>query len=303
MREFRLLPAGSGRGVSCDANGAFVDSIPLLKRTRANGKEVWEPRNREELSAELGTRYGLPIDVSSKANGIAVVAHALNEGAVARAQLATLHLQIPDPSPLAKAGLSRAEVVAFVRGLYESNLIKADWDTTKHPRWPKLAPDSQGGRFAPKGEDEPGQIGGNSAAGSASEEDTSQQGVNGFTQVALHSQSGLGCPAAAMAAVGMCGATAGAAVLCPETGVSCAAVPEAGQGCVAGAALALGVCHATNSETPEEREQRCQERLIWIWRRAGCWAGISERKHIEFVNSRLCCATGIASPAATAREE
>jgi hypothetical protein len=156
VREFRLSP--SGHGVSCGANGVFVGSVPLLKRTRANGKEIWEPRDCEELSVELGSCFGLPIDVSSKAQGIAAAARTLNEGSVARAQLVTLHLRIPDPSPLAKARPLRAEVIAFVRGLAESNLIKADWDPTKHPRWPGGVPDSQGGRFAPKGSvpNEPG---------------------------------------------------------------------------------------------------------------------------------------------------
>jgi len=43
IREFRLSPSGSGRGISCDANGAFIGTIPPLKRSRANGKDDWEP--------------------------------------------------------------------------------------------------------------------------------------------------------------------------------------------------------------------------------------------------------------------
>jgi hypothetical protein len=169
MRAFRLSP--SGHGVSCDAGGVFVGSIPLLKRTRTNGREIWEPRDCDELSAELGSRFGLPIDASSKAQGIAAAARALNEGAVARAQLVTLHLRIPDPSPLAKAKPSRGEIIAFIRGLYEIDLLKADWDPTKHPRWPKLSPDSQGGRFAPKGEDDT-DLGFFDDGGSDTDEDT-----------------------------------------------------------------------------------------------------------------------------------
>jgi hypothetical protein len=32
-------------------------------------------------------------------------------------------------------------------------LLKADWDADEHPRWPAGTPDSQGGQFAPKGDD------------------------------------------------------------------------------------------------------------------------------------------------------
>ncbi len=45
-REFRLTPAGGGHGLACDENGAFIDSIPLLKRE----SDAWEPRGADELS-------------------------------------------------------------------------------------------------------------------------------------------------------------------------------------------------------------------------------------------------------------
>ena len=32
IHEFHLSPPGTGRGLSCDANGAFVGNIPPLKR-------------------------------------------------------------------------------------------------------------------------------------------------------------------------------------------------------------------------------------------------------------------------------
>jgi hypothetical protein len=50
-----------------------------------------------------------------------------------------------------KAGsAAHAEFVKFVRELNASGLIKVDWDPGQHPRWPAHAPNSQGGRFAPK---------------------------------------------------------------------------------------------------------------------------------------------------------
>ena len=111
IREFKLIPTGSGPGVSCDADGAFI-----------------------------------------KVCGLAAVAHALNGGDIAQAQLITLHLQFPTPA-VATNGLSRDNLIKFVRELYAGALIKIDWDPDEHPRWPAGVPDSQGGQFAPNGED------------------------------------------------------------------------------------------------------------------------------------------------------
>ena len=94
-REFRLSPPGSDRGVCCDANGAFVDSILLLKRLNSTGLEGWEPRDSDELSRDLSSRYGLPIDLSSKSAGLRAIASSLNTGDIARAQIGALLLRIP----------------------------------------------------------------------------------------------------------------------------------------------------------------------------------------------------------------
>jgi hypothetical protein len=111
----------------------------------------WEPRSCGELSKQIAEHFGLPIDISSKAGGLRAISNALNEGDVARAQIATVQLAIPDPPPLLKDGPPREAMIRFIRDLNWSGLIKADWDPDKHPRWPTGAPDSQGGRFAPKG--------------------------------------------------------------------------------------------------------------------------------------------------------
>ena len=92
-REFRLAPAGSGRGVSCDANGAFVGGIPLLKRSEAGND--WEPRDCVELSEQIAMNFGLPIDMTAKMGGLGAISRALNEGNIARAQIATVLLAIP----------------------------------------------------------------------------------------------------------------------------------------------------------------------------------------------------------------
>jgi hypothetical protein len=151
-REFHLSPPGKGHGVSCDAEGAFIGAIPILRRLRKSGEEVWHPRDCDELSNEVGEYYGLPIDISSKAGGLRAITNALNEGDVVRAQIATALLGIPDPPPLSKRAHSRERMIKLIRDLHWSGLIKADWDPSEHPRRPAGSADSVGGDFAPKGE-------------------------------------------------------------------------------------------------------------------------------------------------------
>jgi hypothetical protein len=91
----RLSPA-SQPGVTCNAQGAYVGVVPLLKRQRnAGGQESWSPRPISELNADLRDHYGLPVDLSGKADGLAYIAGALNRGDVFRAQLAMQQLKLP----------------------------------------------------------------------------------------------------------------------------------------------------------------------------------------------------------------
>lgn len=151
-REFKLSPVGSGHGVSCDANGAFVDFVPLLKRVYESGRGVWKRRSCEELSDEIGLNWDLPFDIRSRTEGLNTIARALNEGDVARAQIAAVLLAIPEPPSLEKRASSHSARIKFIRDLHEGDLIKADWDSDEHPRWPAGTPDGRGGEFAPKGE-------------------------------------------------------------------------------------------------------------------------------------------------------
>ncbi|HUO91805.1 MAG TPA: hypothetical protein VMU22_02735 [Rhizomicrobium sp.] len=148
--EFHLSPPGKGRGISCDAEGAFIGAIPILKRLQMSGRDEWQPRDCDELSEEIGEHYGLPIDMSSKTGGLKAIAKALNAGNIARAQIATVLLGIPDPPPLSKGLRSREQMIRLVRDLHWSGMIK--WDPDKHPRWPAGSADSAGGEFAPEGQ-------------------------------------------------------------------------------------------------------------------------------------------------------
>lgn len=148
-RHFALA-AGRGSGVSCDETGLFVDDVPLLKRTR-DASEQWQPRPVSDLNRDLSERYGLPVDCNGKAGGLAAVARALNRGDILHARIAALHLEFPDPPALTKARADAREVLSLARQLRASGLLKADWDPSKHPRWPAGTPGSVGGEFAPQG--------------------------------------------------------------------------------------------------------------------------------------------------------
>jgi hypothetical protein len=87
-----------GSGVACNENGLFVGEVPLLERGGiTNGLRRWQPRSVSDLNCELGKRYGLPVEIGVKIGGLRTVARALCRSDLIHAQIATLHLQIPDP--------------------------------------------------------------------------------------------------------------------------------------------------------------------------------------------------------------
>lgn len=144
----------SGAGVSCSESGLFVGAVPLLEfgsTSGAGGRHQWQPRPVPDLNGELSKRYGLPIEFGRKIDGLTAVARALSRGDVIHAQIAALHLQIPDPPTLAKAQQTFSETIDLAHQLRASALLKADWDPAKHPRWPAGSPGGTGGEFAPAG--------------------------------------------------------------------------------------------------------------------------------------------------------
>ena len=122
---FRL----SEDSVRCGTDGLHVGPTPLLRRA-ASGN--WEARPRDEVEAELTALYGLPIDLSGKAGGLATAAGALERGNAALAAIAAVLLGFPDPPGLAKDAPARGSVELAVQ-LVVSGLLK-DWDPIKHPR-------------------------------------------------------------------------------------------------------------------------------------------------------------------------
>ncbi len=149
-RYFRLCP---GR-IECDAQGLRVGAVALLAREAKGG---WTRRDERDLSRELSKLYGFPLDFAHMRRGVDAVAVALRNGEIARAQIATLLLQLPDPPASASSQPSALEKQVLARDLIACGLLKADadWDE-KHPR--TGAPPNPGW-FAPSsgepGADEP----------------------------------------------------------------------------------------------------------------------------------------------------
>jgi hypothetical protein len=76
----------------------------------------------------------LPVDTAGKCGGLNVAARALSTGNIALAQIAALHLQLPDLPTLEKGAGSPEAMARLAASLYWSGLLKADWDPHKHPR-------------------------------------------------------------------------------------------------------------------------------------------------------------------------
>lgn len=138
----------SAAGVSCDQSGVFVGGTPLLERAEDEGHQ-WRLRPISDLNRDLSKRYGLPIDLSAKTSALAAIARALSRGDVIHAQIATLHLRIPDPPLFKKGELCPADASNLARQLSASGLLKREWDPAKHPHWPAGSPGGIGGQFAP----------------------------------------------------------------------------------------------------------------------------------------------------------
>jgi hypothetical protein len=139
-------------GVFCDENGLSVGGVPCWNELAVTAAPSNGARARYSVSnRDLSKRYGLPIDISPKMGSLAAMARALDRGDLVHASIAALHLQLPDPPELAKSPPAVPEVIELARNLKASGLLKADWDPTKHPRWPAGSPGGIGGEFSASG--------------------------------------------------------------------------------------------------------------------------------------------------------
>jgi hypothetical protein len=149
-----VLSDESGTGIFCGKDGVFAGGVPLLERTCCTGPgghDQWQPRPVSQINRDLSKCFGLPIEFDQKMGGLQAIARALSRGDIIHAQMAALHLEIPDPPALATSAQRPGEITDLAHQLRASGLLKADWDPAKHPRWPAGSPDGIGGEFAPAG--------------------------------------------------------------------------------------------------------------------------------------------------------
>jgi hypothetical protein len=140
---FRLAPVGGdGSGVWCDEGGVFIGpGIALVaRRPDDQGQMRFAPLPVAHLSKVLSSGYDEPVDAGPLLPGLARVAAALENGDLALANIALVHLRI---APFANA--LNAEMAGIT-----DRLLKADWDEEEHPRYPGGADEGKGGQFAPK---------------------------------------------------------------------------------------------------------------------------------------------------------
>ncbi len=129
--------------VECDEDGPRVGGIALLRRTGpAPDARRWRLPPLAEIERGLASAYGCEIGAAGKLGGLRVVADALDRGELARAQIATLLLRLPDPPPSSANAVDRANLEKRLR---DGGLLK-DWDPDRHPR-AGVAPNP--GWFAP----------------------------------------------------------------------------------------------------------------------------------------------------------
>jgi hypothetical protein len=124
----------SESGVRCGEDGLFIGPVALLRRApQSGGREAWSRRPTEDLDRELSDLYGWPIDTGVKRDGLAGVARALDRRDLAFAKVSALLLRLPDPPSLAKGAFTRG-APELAAQLFNSGLLKGDWDPSKHPR-------------------------------------------------------------------------------------------------------------------------------------------------------------------------
>jgi Restriction endonuclease fold toxin 5 len=128
VRTFRL----SRGGIECDEQGLRVGDLALLVRDR---RGAWAPRDESDLAHDLSHVYGIRVDARAKMAGFGVVAKALQDRNLAKAQIAALLLRLPDPPSRADGALAKSAEQRLYYDLVSCGLLKADadWDE-KHPR-------------------------------------------------------------------------------------------------------------------------------------------------------------------------
>ena len=153
LRRYRISESRHRRQPSCDEQGAFLGSIPLLTKSSMG----WVPRTTDELNQSLSTYLGYAVDIAAKRSGLAVAAKALNRNDLVLARIATVQLALSDLDPRRPISESFSWFDFEERTGATDKIGKAAPDDLKHPGWPTGTSGGLGGKFRPTdGSNRPG---------------------------------------------------------------------------------------------------------------------------------------------------
>jgi hypothetical protein len=123
-RLFRLDDNTSGFGLSCDAEGLALAGVPLL----CKGVAGFEPRTRGEINALLThANIGRKHPLTLTASGLNAVADALNQGDLAKAQIAAVFMRVPE--------LDANSIVRMILADAALSKFNPDQPRDDHGRW------------------------------------------------------------------------------------------------------------------------------------------------------------------------
>ncbi|HML06641.1 MAG TPA: hypothetical protein VK430_00735 [Xanthobacteraceae bacterium] len=145
---WRLSEGGEDNlGLCCSEDGLVLGRTPLIER-RGQRFIVREGREIERLlSRGYGTGSALVMDRLMP--GLATVAFALNANDQCLAQIAAVHLRIPDlPNEDARREMEAEDIL--LKSANWDPAHKASPDDPKHPGWPAGTEGGRGGKFRPK---------------------------------------------------------------------------------------------------------------------------------------------------------
>ncbi|MGH7061497.1 MAG: hypothetical protein ACREFH_14010, partial [Stellaceae bacterium] len=147
VRLWKLSDGGPANlGLSCTPGGLFLGRTALVERRGAR----YSMRSQRDVERLLRRAYGLSeIVIERLMPRLGYVAAALGERNLCLAQIAALHLCLPDLSdPIARAALE-AEDAVLKASQQDEGLARSGWDPAEHPR-ARVPPNP--GWFAPTGE-------------------------------------------------------------------------------------------------------------------------------------------------------
>jgi hypothetical protein len=131
QHTWRLSKCGDQNlGLACAEDGLFLGRAPLAER---HGR-LYTVRPKGHLVRVLSHAYRAEIGADRLLPGLATVASALSKNNLSLAQIAAVHLRLPDlPDAIARAGLE------IVRQLYERGLRPGDYYVgTRFDYWPDV---------------------------------------------------------------------------------------------------------------------------------------------------------------------